>query len=201
MDAPVAMLKSLPGAQSANSQEDDGPRDAAGTGQVRRGASLFRLCLLHRGLTLYQLQLKEYLAKAGIEESRPAILLSWDLNCLNLFVQAIHKQSDSPPSWIAQPVSVVSFMEDLVNHLGEFAGGRCGDVLLGPNSLEQFAQLCCRLRNVELHPFMQRCVKTLPSGHALATVYVLKDDTAAHAIHPHLPPIEPEDEHFRQLFT
>lgn len=144
------------------------------------------------------------MAKTGIQESRPAILLSWDLNCLNLFVQAMHKQSTSlpaPPSWVSQPVSVVSLMEDLVTHFAEFAGGRCGDVLLGPNSLEQFAQICCRLRNVELHPFMQGCIKTLPPGHALATVYVLKDSKAAHAIHPHLPPIEPKDEHFRQLFT
>ncbi len=52
-------------------------------------------------------------------------------------------------------------------------------VMLAPNTLIQALNVISALQKVELHPFIQHCMRRLPSGVFLAHTYVLTDRAVA----------------------
>ena len=66
-------------------------------------------------------------------------------------------------------------------HLAPHAGGRCENVMLVPNTLIQALNVNSALARIEVHPFIQHCMRQLPAGVFLVHTYVLTDRTVARA--------------------
>jgi hypothetical protein len=132
--------------------------------------------------------LDEYLSNIPISDDDPALLFVWNLDALIQFVELANavnpenRRNPSPPAWfatIAPNITAVTLTNDIVAHLAPHAGGRCENVMLAPNTLIQALNVRDALKEVELHPFIQHCMRRLPAGVFLAHTYVLTDRAVA----------------------
>ncbi|KAG7401452.1 hypothetical protein PHYBOEH_000997 [Phytophthora boehmeriae] len=145
-------------------------------------------------------KVESYLAGIEVTDHNPAILFSWNNDALEEFVQAANSEADGHPSWFSQPrgsVSPSSIMSDIIGYLAQLGGGRCGHVLLAPNSLIQYGHLQERLQYMQYDEFMQKCMSSVTSGKTLARTFALTTPTVNRAVPTQcLPPPPP----VRQLF-
>jgi hypothetical protein len=134
--------------------------------------------------------LDEYLSKIPISDDDPALLFVWDLDALIEFVERANtvgpanRRSPAPPAWLATTapnITEVTLTNDIVAHLAPHAGGRCENVMLAPNTLVQALNVNSALKEIELHPWIQHCMRLLPAGVFLAHTYVLTDRAVARA--------------------
>lgn len=131
--------------------------------------------------------MNEYLPSIQIDDDDPGFVLDWDMNNLNAFVVAANGQNPArAPAWLrtAPPhITANSFTDDLVHELQQVAGGRCGRVLLAPNTPEQFLAVGRELGGLEDDDFLQDAARVaLPVVNNveqhLATTYHLTETKA-----------------------
>jgi hypothetical protein len=112
----------------------------------------------------------------------PALLFVWNLDALIEFVELANavnpanRRNPAPPAWFATippNITAVTLTNDIVARVAPYAGGRCENVMLAPNTLIQYGNVIGALKEVELHPFIQHCMRRLPAGVFLARTYVL----------------------------
>ncbi|KAE8895930.1 hypothetical protein PF005_g6918 [Phytophthora fragariae] len=151
--------------------------------------------------------LNEYLSSIQIDDEDPGFMLSWDYDNLNAFVAAANAQDPArAPGWLQRrrppQITASSFADDLVHELEQVAGGRCGHILLAPNSVPQFAGVVCTLSALQNGAFMQE-VAQVAFGNAerfLATTHCLMETEAHRSRENHLPRTRPDHEPLRRLF-
>ncbi|KAG1699527.1 hypothetical protein DVH05_012939 [Phytophthora capsici] len=138
--------------------------------------------------------LNEYLSSIQIDDENPGFVLSWDLDNLVAFVEAANAQNAAhAPRWLqTRPpqMTVNSFTDDLVHELHQVAGGRCGRVLLAPNTLSQLAGVVGTLGVLQTDDFMQDAAQAAfkSTKGFIATTYNLTDTKAQRSVPNNLPP-------------
>ncbi|KAI9915782.1 hypothetical protein PsorP6_007919 [Peronosclerospora sorghi] len=141
-----------------------------------------------------------YLTNMTVSDHNPAILLGWDSEALEEFVQAANAEVDGHPPWFSEPrgnISPQSVMNDIVTYLAQLGGGRCDHVLLAPNTLIQYGHLQERLQYMQYDEFMQKCMANVTPGRTLAQTFALTAPTIESAVPTQcLPPPSP----VRQIF-
>ncbi|KAG1699528.1 hypothetical protein DVH05_012940 [Phytophthora capsici] len=137
--------------------------------------------------------LNEYLSSIQIDDENPGFVLSWDLDNLVAFVEAANAQNAArAPRWLqTRPpqMTVNSFTDDLVHELHQVAGGRCGRVLLAPNTLSQLAGVAGTLGVLQTVDFMQDAAQAAFGNieRYIATTYSLTDTKAQQSVQNNLP--------------
>ncbi|OWZ14888.1 hypothetical protein PHMEG_00011557 [Phytophthora megakarya] len=139
-------------------------------------------------------QVDEYLSSASVSDDEPALALHWDQNALSQFVDAANAVDASVPmpEWLSQPrgsITTDSLVDDMMTFLATKAGGRFGRVLLAPNSVVQFGQLCGMFAYIENDVFM-RAAADAAAVSALAKVFCLTKGSASAAVPMEFPPRE-----------
>ncbi|RLN76812.1 hypothetical protein BBJ28_00007657 [Nothophytophthora sp. Chile5] len=147
----------------------------------------------------------EYLASAAVSEDEPGIALQWDLGALAQFVDAANAVDEgvAMPDWLTQPrgsISAESVVDDMVAFLATKAGGRYARVLLAPNSVMQFGQLCGMFAYIENDAFVRAAADAagIPAGTTLAKAFCLTQCSAVTAVPMEFPPGENQS---RRLFS
>ncbi len=95
-----------------------------------------------------------------------------------------NRKNPAPPAWLATTapnMTAFTLTNDIVAHLAPHAGGRCENVMLAPNTLIQYGNVTGDIARIEVHPFIQHCMRRLPAGVFLAHTYVLTDRAVARA--------------------
>jgi len=139
--------------------------------------------------TAEQQAVNDYVALVvTIDEDNPGLLIAWNYAMLVLFVASANAGVIAQPqpvfvSTIPGTMTVPSIMHDVVAYLAQAgSGGSHADILLAPNTLQQYGNVQIRLRDVELDPFVQAHLAGLPAGATLATTFQLTDRTIANAV-------------------
>ncbi|GMF40075.1 unnamed protein product [Phytophthora fragariaefolia] len=152
-----------------------------------------------------QWQVDEYLSAASVSDDEPALALHWDQNALAQFADAANAVDAgvAMPEWLSQPrgsVTPDSLVDDMVAFLATKAGGRFGRVLLAPNSVVQFGQLCGMFAYIENDAFVRAAADAagLGDGTTLARVFCVTKGSAAAAVPMEFPPRENQS---RRLFS
>ena len=139
--------------------------------------------------TAEQQAVNDYVALVvTIDEDNPGLLIGWNLVALVLFVASANAGVIAQPqpvfvSTIPGTMTVPSIMHDVVAYLAQAgSGGSHADILLAPNTLQQYANVQIRLTHVELDSFVQAHLAGLPAGATLATTFQVTDRTIANAV-------------------
>jgi hypothetical protein len=156
-------------------------------------------------LLLPLLQVDEYLSSASVSDDEPGLALHWDQNALAQFADAANAVDVgvAMPAWLSQPrgsITPASLADDMVTFLATKAGGRFGRVLLAPNSVVQFGQLCGMFAYIENDAFVRAAAAAagVGDGATLAKVFCLTKGSAAAAVPMEFPPRENQS---RRLFS
>ncbi|KAG1684620.1 hypothetical protein DVH05_010673 [Phytophthora capsici] len=150
--------------------------------------------------------LNEYLSSIQIDDENPGFVLSWDLDNLIAFVEAANAQNAArAPGWLrTRPpqMTVNSFTDDLVHELHQVAGGRCGRVLLAPNTLGQVVGVAGTLGVLQNDDYMQRAAQVAfgNTERYIATTYNLTDTKAQQSVPNNLPPTRRNGQPLRRIF-
>ncbi|KAG6970581.1 hypothetical protein JG688_00004799 [Phytophthora aleatoria] len=145
----------------------------------------------------------EYLSSASVSDDEPALALHWEQNALSQFVDAANSVDDGVdmPEWLSHPrgsITPDSIVEDMMAFLATKAGGRFGRVLLAPNSVVQFGQLCGMFAYIENDVFVRAAAAGMSDGATLAKVFCLTKGSASAAVPMEFPPRENQS---RRLFS
>ncbi|ETO72049.1 hypothetical protein F441_11565 [Phytophthora nicotianae CJ01A1] len=148
-------------------------------------------------------EVDEYLSSVSVSDDEPALALHWEQNALSQFVDAANSVDDSVdmPDWLTQPrgsITADSIVEDMMAFLATKAGGRFGRVLLAPNSVVQFGQLCGMFAYIENDAFVRAAAAGMSDGATLAKVFCLTKGSASAAVPMEFPPRENQS---RRLFS
>ncbi|EEY54471.1 uncharacterized protein PITG_08120 [Phytophthora infestans T30-4] len=153
--------------------------------------------------------LNEYLSSIEIDDDDPGFVLSWDLDNLNAFVAAANALNPARAAgWVrTRPphMTANSFTDDIVHELHQVAGGRCGRVLLAPNSFEQFGAITLMIGALQHDDFLQDAAQVaLPVVNNveryIATTYNLTDTKAQRSVENNLPPTRRNGQPLRRIF-
>ncbi|KAG1699509.1 hypothetical protein DVH05_012921 [Phytophthora capsici] len=137
--------------------------------------------------------LNEYLSSIQIDNENPGFVLSWDLDSLTAFVEAANAQNAAhAPGWLrTRPPDMTpnTFTDDLVHVLHHVAGGRCGRVLLAPNTQQQYGAITGTLCVLQTVDFMQNAAQGAfgNTERYLATTSNLTDTKAQRSVPNNLP--------------
>ncbi|KAG1682952.1 hypothetical protein DVH05_012922 [Phytophthora capsici] len=137
--------------------------------------------------------LNEYLSSIQIDNENPGFVLSWDLDSLTRFVEAANAQNAAhAPGWLqTRPpgMTLNTFTDDIVHVLHHVAGGRCGRVLLAPNTQEQCIAVALMVGVLQNVNFMQNAAQGAfgNTERYLATTYNLTDTKAQRSVPNNLP--------------
>ncbi|KAE8909171.1 hypothetical protein PF005_g9112 [Phytophthora fragariae] len=150
-------------------------------------------------------EVDEYLSSASVSDDEPALALHWDQNALSQFADAANAVDAgvAMPEWLSQPrgsITPDSVVDDVMAFLATKAGGRFGRVLLAPNSVVQFGQLCGMFAYIENDAFVRAAADAagLGDGTTLAKVFCVTKGSAAAAVPMEFPPGENQS---RRLFS
>ncbi|KAG7383554.1 hypothetical protein PHYBOEH_009870 [Phytophthora boehmeriae] len=153
--------------------------------------------------------LDDYLSSIKIDDDNPGFLFDWEVDNVTAFVNAMNGLDVAQaPVWLrTRPITAQSFIDDLVHRLQPLAGGRCGRVLLAPNTHQQFGAVAVTLVGLQNDDFVQTAAQVaLPVDNStnaeryLATTYYLTE-TKAQQSHPNnLQPTLRNDEALHRLF-
>ncbi|KAG1713426.1 hypothetical protein DVH05_001213 [Phytophthora capsici] len=150
-------------------------------------------------------QVDEYLSSASVSDDEPGLALHWDQNALSQFVDAANTVDASVPmpEWLSQPrgsITPDSIVEDMMAFLATKAGGRFGRVLLAPNSVLQFGQLCGMFAYIENDAFVRAAAEAagINDGVSLAKVFCVTKGSVSAAVPMEFPPRENQS---RRLFS
>ncbi|KAG7375414.1 hypothetical protein PHYBOEH_002588 [Phytophthora boehmeriae] len=153
--------------------------------------------------------LDDYLSSIKIDDDNPGFLFDWEVDNVTAFVNAMNGLDVAQaPVWLrTRPITAQSFIDDLVHRLQPLAGGRCGRVLLAPNTQQQFGAILATLIGLQNHTFLQTAAQVaLPvdnnnnAERYLVTTYYLAE-TKAQQSHPNnLQPTFRDDLTLRRLF-
>ncbi|KAE9042892.1 hypothetical protein PR003_g3781 [Phytophthora rubi] len=151
--------------------------------------------------------LNEYLSSIQIDDEDPGFMLSWDLDNLYAFVVAANAQDPArAPGWLhtrrPPQLTANSFADDLVEKLEQVAGGRCGRVLLAPNSQPQFAAVVSALTTLQNDYFMQAVAQVAFDNVELflATTHCLTETNAQRSVPNNLPRGDRDGQPLHRLF-
>lgn len=122
----------------------------------------------------------EALSKVGDDD--PAVLLDWDVGCLERAVQHVNAALPRPhlPAWLhgQYPLTVLKVQQALMRELAAAGSGSSqGMCLLAPNSQEQYTMICFRIRSLCYDAFMAELCGG-PERAPVAHIYVLADRKA-----------------------
>ena len=119
----------------------------------------------------------------------PAVLFAWEDDGVREFVQSANQGvvGIAQPAFISTApgqMTAHSFKNDLIAKLAQVAGGRYGNALLAPNTLDQFGRIMAVLaRDVEHDPWMQAVAGMRANIiQPLAVVYRLADRVVSDAV-------------------
>ncbi|KAH7481655.1 hypothetical protein PRIC1_008071 [Phytophthora ramorum] len=150
-------------------------------------------------------QVDEYLSSASVSDDEPGLALHWDQNALSQFVDAANAvdAAVAMPEWLTQPRGSItrdSVVDDMTAFLSTKAGGRFGRVLLAPNSVVQFGQLCGMFAYMENDAFVRAAAEAagIGDGATLAKVFCVTKGSAAAAVPMEFPPRENQS---KRLFS
>jgi hypothetical protein len=99
-------------------------------------------------------------------------------------------------------ITVDSFTDDLIQALLQVAGGRCGRVMLAPNTPAQFAAVVCTLTALQNDGFMQDAARAAfgdAEGY-IATTYNLTATKAQRSVENNLPRTSRDGQPLRRIF-
>lgn len=153
---------------------------------------------------MLEFQVDEYLSSASVSDDEPGLALHWDQNALSQFVDAANAVDAgvAMPEWLSNRGSLTpdSLVDDMVAFLATKAGGHFGRVLLAPNSVVQFGQLCGMFALIENDPFMRAAADAagISDGSTLAKVFCVTKGSASAAVPMEFPPRENQS---RRLFS
>jgi hypothetical protein len=146
---------------------------------------------------------QDYLARCKVTESDPVVLLDWHIDTLQRFVDHANQQLILPQGFFVTTapghMTVTSFVTDVVNMLSQVSGGRNGNTLLAPNTLNQAMNIIQVLEDIQRDDWMQQdFAQSVPAGSFLATVYHIIDRRISSATPIGLVP--PQVQGVRQIF-
>ena len=122
-----------------------------------------------------------------VTENDPAILIDWNYNVLEQFVEAANKcivKQDEAYFISTAPgkMTVTSLLEDMLNLLSTVSGGRNINSLLAPNTLSQYGNIAVILTHIELNHWVQQLfVEFIPVGSSFATFSYITNRRTAYA--------------------
>ncbi|CAH0517634.1 unnamed protein product [Peronospora belbahrii] len=150
-------------------------------------------------------EVNEYLLSTSVSDDEPVLLLHWDHDALLQFVDAANDidTSVTMPTWLSQPQGSItpdSIVDDMMTLLVTKASGRFGRVLLAPNSVVQFGQLCGMFAYIENNTFMRAAADAagINDGITLAKVFCVSTSNVSAAVPMEFPPSENQS---RRLFS
>ena len=120
-------------------------------------------------------------------ENDPAILFDWNLDVLEVLVNGINHHAGGGPQafFISSPagnMTQTSLLNDIMLTLANVSGGRHGNNLLAPNTLNQALNILRLLSLIETNPwFQQNFHRHIPRGSYLCTVSRIIDRSIANA--------------------
>eukprot|EP01128_Nolandella_sp_AFSM9_P006516 TRINITY_DN3374_c0_g1_i1.p1 TRINITY_DN3374_c0_g1~~TRINITY_DN3374_c0_g1_i1.p1 ORF type:complete len:196 (-),score=34.22 TRINITY_DN3374_c0_g1_i1:26-571(-) len=129
--------------------------------------------------------LSDYISECLLDEDDPGLLLNWEDEQLSRFVTTVNSRRHAghvPPPWLVRPATLSSLKQNFIDHLALVGGGSYGKVLVAPNSLLQYGNVCVRLSHIELDPFVQFCMQQLPQEGVIATTALVTDRSQARGI-------------------
>ncbi|KAG1699507.1 hypothetical protein DVH05_012919 [Phytophthora capsici] len=150
--------------------------------------------------------LNEYLSSIQIDDDDPGFVLSWDMDNLTRFVEAANAQNAAhAPGWLqTRPPGVTpnTFTDDIVHELHHVAGGRCGRVLLAPNTVEQCIAVAGTLIGLQNNDFMLGAAQAAfgETERYLVTTYNLTGTRAQRSVPNNLPRSRRNGQSLRQIF-
>ncbi|KAL3672767.1 hypothetical protein V7S43_002059 [Phytophthora oleae] len=142
---------------------------------------------------LIKFVLNEYLASIEITDDDPGFMFDWDGEVLNTFVATANAlDAADAPRWIQTPpphITADAFTDDLLDELERVAGGRCGRVLLAPNTQSQALSIALMLGRIESERFMQDVAQAAFNGveQLFATTYNLTATEAQESVQNNFP--------------
>jgi hypothetical protein len=146
---------------------------------------------------LFESQWEQVILSIPVSIDDPAFVISWNLHALDLFVQAANLHAAPLPNFITTApglMTITSFTTNIMTQLGAHGGGLHGNVIIAPNTLNQYVIILTVLaRDIEMHPFIQAGMAQLPQNMTLATTYQISDRKAVTTVvlsprHPPAPP-------------
>jgi len=132
-------------------------------------------------------ELNNYLKTCKVTENDPAILFDWNLDVLEVLVNGINHNAGGGPQafFISSPaghMTQTSLLNDIMLNLANVSGGRHGNNLLAPNTLNQALNILRLLSLIETNPwFQQHFHRHIPHGSYLCTVSQIIDRRIANA--------------------
>jgi hypothetical protein len=159
---------------------------------------------IKRPLELGGTLLADYLSSIEVSEDMPGILFNWNDEWVVSIVTSMNNYPGPLVSSaflvlaVAPNITTTSFKVDLVNAVAQAGSGRsCGQVLVAPNSIPQFAHARECLSHFAFDAYIQANMGNIPVGSFLATISVMLDKTPSQATpSPVFAPPAP----FRQLW-
>jgi hypothetical protein len=152
--------------------DDDGSTDVERSAEKSSTEKLSKKSLSDECAAAADYLLKVY----RIGENDPGLALSWDEDSLAVFVLTANASAAPRPHWMRiGPLTCEAVKHDIVVFLALAGGGSFGTILIAPNTGVQYANVRERLRDIEMHPFVQLCVLPLQAGAVLATTAHIDD--------------------------
>ncbi len=124
-----------------------------------------------------------HLRTGPVTPEDPSVVLDFRRRALDQFIAAANALvGPARPAFL--PAGVLTsdvFIDALIQHLRAVGGGSFGQCLIGPNTLQQFTNVVARLVSVELDPWVQAAMASLPVGTSLALTATITDRSVAAA--------------------
>ncbi|EGZ21124.1 hypothetical protein PHYSODRAFT_313479 [Phytophthora sojae] len=145
-----------------------------------------------------------------LNEYLSTIQVDWQVDNVTAFVAAANSLDPAQaPQWLrTRPplMTCSSFTDDVIAVLEPLAKGRCGHVMLAPNTTGQFGGICAMMGSLQSSVFLQDAAQlALPVAndvekHLVETHYLVESKAQRHQPN-HLPPALRDGQHpLRRVF-
>jgi hypothetical protein len=132
---------------------------------------------------LQQQTFDQYRKKCKLSLDDPGLLFHWHDDAVAACVaHANANAAPAQPTWVSTlpGTMTASFLkQDTINSLALVGGGRFGSVFGAPNTLQQYTNVCTRLRDIEMDAYVQAHMAPAAAGAVLATMAQVTDRTTA----------------------
>ncbi len=131
-------------------------------------------------------QINLLLKKIKPKKAKVVVLMDWNYDALSAFVAALKDDVKvSLPEWITttiEDLTVLSFTNDIIALATRYGGTAFGRLVLVMNSLHEYRDVTCMLREVEACMDLQPYMQNMTEGIFLATLYILSGTSVAEVV-------------------
>jgi hypothetical protein len=116
------------------------------------------------------------------DEDDPGVLVDWDHGALDAFVGAANAPGAALPAFMSAGAAAsggytaAGVQTAILNRVAVVSGGGVvGRMLVAPNTVSQYSNVCCALRMAEMDPQVQ-AVLAAGGGRPLAAIFKMSDN-------------------------